>query len=259
MVLTTVDQIVRNNLMRHGYPLHWYVQSLVFATECLSELTMDDLKIVHTEILPINNYAAADLPNGVNEVTGVFIKVGQMLQPLIESDTINPLNNFDSNLNIIRYDTPQTSQNNSQSVVQIQGLSSTFWYGFAPYDSLGQPTGRFFGIGNPTNKTYRIIKERNQIQLNEGLSVEEIVVQWIGDGRNASAISSVESYALATIRAYIDYRLKDFNRSYSRGEVEQAKQDYFNERRRLRGRKSDLTKTALQQIIYRNSRLSASK
>jgi len=258
MVIQTMDYIVRNNLLRHGYPLHFYLQSLIYGCECLSELTMDDLKVVHTQILPINNYGAADMPSGVNDSVGVFIKVGQMLQPLVEDNTINPLNNFDSEFNIQRYDTPPT-ESDDQSVVQIEGLLNTWWYGFSPYDSLGEPLGRFSGIGNPTNNTYRIIKERNQIQLNENLSVTEIVFQWIGDGRNSDSVSSVESYALDTIRNYIDYRLKDFNRTYSRGEVEQARQMYLTSRKTLRGRKSNITMTALRQIVYKNYRLSASK
>ena len=259
MTLTTADFIVRNNLMRHNYPLHWYVQSLVYCCEAIQELTMDTLQIVHTRILPVNSYNAVDLPEGYNDATGVFLKVGQKLQPLVEDNSITPLNNFDTDFGIVRYDAVGQPNSSDQSVVQINGLLNTYWFGFAAYDSLGEPTGRFSGIGNPTNNTYRIIKERNQIQLNENLSVDNIVLQWIGDGRNADAVSSVESYALDTIRNYIDYRLKDFNRSYSRGEVEQARQQYITSMKVLRGRKSNLTKTALKQIVYKNYRLSASK
>lgn len=256
MTITTMDQIVRNNLVRHSYPLHWYLQSLVYGVECLSELVQDDLKVVNTRILPVNSYGAVDLPEGFNAAVGVFIKSGQKLQPLTEDNTINPLNNMGDDFAISRWDEPTNTQTTDQSVVQIAGLLNTWFFGFAPYSALGEPTGRFFGIGNPTNKTYKIIPERNQIQLSERLSTDHIVLQWIGDGRNSDSISSVESYALATIRAYIDYRLKDFNRSYSRGEVEMAKQEYYNERKKLRARKSDLTVTSLRQIIMKNQRLS---
>lgn len=259
MVLNTVDSIVRNNLLRHGYPLHWYLQSLIYCCEILSELTMDELKIVHTRILPIDEFGAAQLPEGYNDYVGCFIKSGQKLQPLTYDDSINPINNYDSNFNVARWDNPTTDNNDGQSVVVVSGLLNTWWYAFSPYDSLGEPLGRFSGIGNPTTKTFKIIKERNQIQLNEKFNTKEIVFQWIGDGRNSDAVSSVESYALETIRNYIDYRLKDFNRSYSRGEAEMAKQEYISARKRLRARKSDLTISTLRQIIYRNTRLSASK
>ena len=259
MILNTMDYIVRNNLLRQGKPLHFYLQSLIYGCEALSELTMDDLKIVHTQILPIDENGAAELPESYNDYVGCFIKTGQKLQPLTYDDSINPLNNYDADFNITRWDNPTTNSSNDQSVVQISGLLNTWWFGFSPYDSLGEPTGRFFGVGNPTNLTFKIIKERNKIQLNERMSATEIVFQWVGDGRNSDAVSSVESYALDTIRNYINYRLKDFNRSYSRGEVEQAKQEYINSRKILRARKSDLTMTALRQIIYKNTRLSPSK
>lgn len=259
MILTSIDSIVRNNLLRQGKPLHFYLQELIYAVECLSEITMDDLQVIHTQILPVNNYNAVDLPSGYVDKTGVFLKVGQKLQPLTEDNSISPLNNFDTDFNIIRFDSVGQANSSDQSVVYINGLLNTYFYGFAPYDSLGEPLGRIGGIGNPTNNTYKIVKERNQIQLNENLSVDNIVLQYIGDGRNADSVSSIESYALSTIRAYIDYRVKDFNRSYSRGEVEQARQMYLIERKTLRGRKSNLTMTALRQIVYKNYRLSASK
>ncbi len=256
MTLYTLDWVVRNYLLKRGYSLHWYMQTLLHSVDCLVDLYADDLKVVNTRILPVNSYGAVDLPEGFNDAVGVFIKAGQKLQPLTEDNTINPLNNMGDDFAISRWDEPTNTQTTDQSVVQIAGLLNTWFFGFAPYNSIGEPVGKFFGIGNPTNKTYKIIKERNQIQLSERLSTDHIVLQWIGDGRNSDSISSVESYALATIRAYIDYRLKDFNRSYSRGEVEMAKQEYYNERKRLRSRKSDLTVTALRQIIMKNQRLS---
>lgn len=258
MTIYTLDFVVRNYLLKQGYSLHWYMQALLHSVDCLSNLYMDDLQVFNSRVMPINSYNAFELPEGYSDCVGVFLKVGQKLQPLTEDDTINPLNNFNSDFEIERYDTPPT-QTDDQSVVQIEGLLNTWWYGFAPYDSLGEPVGRFSGIGNPTNNTYRIIKSRNQVQLNENLSVTEVVFQWTGDGRTSDAISSVESYALPTIRQYIKYGLKDCNRSYSKGEVELEYNKYLQERKTLRGRKSNLTKTALKQIVYKNYRMSASK
>lgn len=259
MQIYTLDYIVRNYLLKQGYSLHWYLQGLLHAVDCLVDLHFDALRVVNTRILPVNSYNAADLPEGYTDCVGVFIKNGQKLQPLTENNSINPLNNYDSNLNIQRWDNPTTNSSNDQSVVQVNGLLNTWYFGFAPYDSLGEPLGRFSGIGNPTTHSYTIVKERNQIQLDEGLSVTEIVLQWVGDGRNSDAVTSVESYAVPAIRQYIKYKLKDCNRSYSRNEVEYEYQKYITEMKKLRGRKSDLTITSLRQIIYRNTRLSASK
>lgn len=256
MTIYTLDFIVRNYLLKNGYSMHWYLQALLHAVDCLSELYKDDLKVVNTRILPINDYGAADLPEGFTDSVGVFIKAGQKLQPLTEDNGINPLNNYDSDFNISRWDTPTTTVSTDQSVVQISGLLNTWWYGFSPYDSLGEPVGKFFGLGNPTNKTYKIIRERNQIQLSERLSITEIVFQWIGDGRNSDAVSSVDSYAVPVIRQYIKYGLKDCNRAYSKGEVEYEYQKYIQQRKLLRARKSDLTVTTLRQIIMKNQRLS---
>jgi hypothetical protein len=235
------------------------MQALLHAVDCLADLHIDDLHVVQTRILPVNDYNACDLPETFTQEVGVFIKSGDKLQPLTQDDSINPLNNYDSDFAITRWDNPTTTDSTDQSVVQISGLLNTWWYGFSPYDSLGEPTGRFFGIGNPTNKTYKIIKERNQIQLSESMSTPEIVLQWIDDGRNSDAVTSVEPFALPVINQYIKYGLKNCNRTYSRSEVEYEYQKYIQQRKILRSRKSDLTITALRQIIYRNTRLSASK
>lgn len=258
MTIYTLDWTVRNYLLKNGYSLHWYLQALLHAVDCLSDLHMNDLHIVNSRTMPVNDYNAFDLPEGYTDYVGVFIKVGQKLRALTEDDTINPLNNFDSDFNIQRYDTPPT-QSDDQSVVQIEGLLNTWFYGFSMYDALGEPTGRLSGIGNPTNETFKIVKERNQVQLNENLSVDDVVFQWVSDGRSADAVSSVESYVLPVIRQYIKYGLKDCNRTYGKGEVELEYQKYLTTRKTLRGQKSNLTMGTLKQIVYKNYRMSASK
>lgn len=260
MVLNTMDWVVRNELLKRSYPLHFYLQMLLYGCEILSELHMDTLKVTTPHLLPVNSYGAVDLPNGTSDVVSVGIKVGQYVKPLIPDDSINSLNNFDSDFNIIRYDEPVTVQESDQSVIYINGWQGTTWYGFSPVNQYGEQLGRFFGFGNQGEPyTYKWIPERNQIQLNEGLSVTHVMVTVMGDGRNANAASSIESYALDTIRKYMDFQYKKNNRTYSEGEVRIAEDRYIRAHKNLRGRKSDLTIKVIRQIIYKNTRLSPNK
>jgi hypothetical protein len=59
MKYTTLDKIVRRNLLAKRMPLHYYIEYLVHASSCLRELTFDSLKIINTVELELNDYYAA--------------------------------------------------------------------------------------------------------------------------------------------------------------------------------------------------------
>ena len=45
----SLNAIVRNVLLRRGYPLHYYMQFLVNAKDCLREMSLDSLDVINTE------------------------------------------------------------------------------------------------------------------------------------------------------------------------------------------------------------------
>jgi hypothetical protein len=56
MRYTTLDKIVRRNLLAKRLPLHYYIEFMVHASTCLRELTFDSLKIINTVELELNDY-----------------------------------------------------------------------------------------------------------------------------------------------------------------------------------------------------------
>jgi hypothetical protein len=252
MVVTTLDTIVRNVLMRKGYTLHWYIQFMVYSKDVLRQLTIDDLQVVNTETLPVNSYNAADLPAGVVEVVGVYLRIGQFLKPLVPYDAINPLNNFDSNFGITTYASENVDQNSNNTAPFGYNWNNGFWL-TTHFNSYGESTGKFYGLSGGQVDNYKWVKNRNQIQLNEGLTADDIVVAWISDGQNANSATSIEVTAQDVIEAYIMWQMKENNRTYGEGEKERAKQEYVMQRKIFRARKNPLTTDVLRRIIQNAS------
>ena len=50
-----------------------------------------------------------------------------------------------------------------------------------------------------TYNFFQIFKERNQIQLDQTYSVENIVLQYVSDGQEADAATQIDPYAIKTI------------------------------------------------------------
>ena len=71
MTTASLDYIVKNYLLKKGYPLHWYMQFMVYAADCLRDITFDDLRVINTKILPVNqNINTAELPEDYQDCQG---------------------------------------------------------------------------------------------------------------------------------------------------------------------------------------------
>lgn len=251
MVTTNLDNIVRTILLKRRYTLHWYLEFLLYARECLREISMDELRVINFAMLPVNSYNAVDLPDDYLDEVSVSLPIGQRLRPLVKDQSITPLNAFDSDFNIIKYQAAATQT--VTSLIYNNVFLSALW-NTTTFNEYGEATGRFFGMGagSPTD-TYNVIKSRNQIQLNEGLTVDNIVLAYIGDGTSSDASTQIDPYAIKTIDSYCMYLFKENNRTYGIGETKIAWDMYIQQRQILRARMSDLTINRIRRSIQRNS------
>ena len=250
-VTTSLDKIVRTALLKKGYPLHYYVQFLIYARECLKELTQDDLKVFNTKLLPVNSYDAVDLPSDYLDYVTVGIMTNQGVRPLVEDRKLNVLNNFDENFNPIKYsNTTAIADSNN---LYYGALSFTNWY-TVRFNSFGEGLGRSFGAKGRYSDTFIVVKERNQIQLNEAMDgLDYLYLQYVSDGSDSGSATTLDPYAEMTIQAYCNWMHKENNRTYSANDRMIAKGEYTQQRGILRARKSDLTLEVLKRIIQRNS------
>jgi hypothetical protein len=249
MKYTSIDTIVRSVLLQQGKPLHFYIDCLIYGRECLRELYFDDLQVINTVLLDVHttgNYI--DLPCDFVDWVKVGIRVGQMVKPLVQDQSINPLHNYNSSGAIVDYVQSPPDATNLLYTFPI----SLFW-GTTTINEYGESIGRLFGWGaGYESDTFKYLPERNQIQLNESLAVDKIVLEYIGNGMSCDAATQVDVYAMQTITDYIKWQLKENSRSYSDGEKERLRQIYLGQRIILRARKDELTINDMKRIDQRN-------
>lgn len=245
MNFASLDMIVNRGLLERNLPNHWYIELLIHASTCLRELTFDTLQIVNTVQLPINEYGAADLPDGVVDDIGCYYAGGGTLVPIPHSFNQNPLRMIDS-----------TGAFTQQSTNPEQATTFPFvpygWVWFWNVNDYGQGTGRLFGLGGGTQNGYEIFRERRQIQLNNGATDGSIIFMFMSDGQNIDNASQIDQRAIQTIRAYQDWKMSPnaLNDNSPEG------RHYYNQKRLLRARLNPLTAIDIKNIIRQNQTLS---
>ena len=250
MIYTSLDTIVRNYLFQKGYPMHFYLQSLNYARNCLRELTFDSLHIVNTRNITVDSNSVANIPEDCVDIIKVGVPYGQFVRPLIPDNRISRLQNHDSSGNITYYGDPATSlitTNSTGFVVPLLWTTNTI-------NNFGENIGREFGFGAGSEPdTYRIIPERNEIQLNENSNVTKIIIEYISDGSDANAATGVPAYAEQTILEWIGWQMKEHNRTSGLGERQVAKAQYQLAHKQLRSRLNSISIDELKRIINRHN------
>lgn len=244
MKFYTLNNIVRSVLHQKQLSIHWYLQFLKYAADCHRELTFDVMKSISARRLPVTDYKAVVLPCDFVDWIKVGVEVNQKIQPLVQTSGINRLNKLDAEGNKTLFGTTDT-----ESIVYA---GSSWFPGL--FDDYGISAGRWFGIGaGSEGDTFKFLPERNEIQLNEALDVDEIVLEYVSDGSGSDAATSIEPYAQKTIEAYIDWMYKLHSRSFNISERREAEREYYQQLRFLRARKSDLnTPEDIKRVILRN-------
>ncbi len=249
MRYTTLNNCTRSYLNQTARSIHYYARCLKYSSDCIRELLFDTLQTINTVRLPLNGLFEAEIPADYIDGAKVGIQVGQFIRPLIRRDTINPMANFDSTGTQINY--PNADE-----------LSDDTWGDFwqswgVNINTNGENTGGYYGIGAGSEPdTYTIDEGRNVIQLNQNVGVSKIVLQYLSDGTYTNAATRITPYAQKTIEAYIDWQYKLNSKSYGMGDANQAERGFYNELRKLRARKSDLTPELIARIINRHRKAS---
>jgi hypothetical protein len=244
MTLTTLDSITRRGLLEAGLPIHYYFEYMLHGATCLRELSFDTLKIVNTVQLPVNEYGAVDLPEDFVDDVAVCLPGGAVMQPLPHQDWISPM----------RFVNPQTSQYEMATYnTNSAGADSNFFWGSAGWlwywnvNDFGEPTGRFFGARGGTQRGYKVVKERRQIQMTPDYSGYSIVLQYISDGQSINNATQIDTQAIQAIRAWQEWKKSpNANNEYSPEAM-----SFWNRKKTLRARLSGMSlvdvKNALRQ------------
>ncbi len=243
MLFTTLDKICRRYLLDNGLPIHYYAEALYHSSTCLRELTFDTLKIINTLNLPINPDGSIDLPGDFQDDVMLSFATGATLRPLPHKDTLNPLRVHNTTTGAFESQPSSMYNNNNYSFFPYVGFS---WYWNV--SDYGEPTGKLFGAGGGNPYGYKVIKERRQIQLYGVGNDTNAILQYISDGQSIDNASMVDTAAFMTIQNFIAWKSGDnaYNEFSPEGRM------YYNTKRKLRSRLSDMTGTDIINIIRSN-------
>lgn len=249
----SLDQIVKNMLLKRRYSLHWYLDFLVPAKDCLRELSFDlPLNTIRYKILPIDATTGnITLPDDYVDWAGVSIRINQYLVPLVEDSSLNTIPNYDSNFSVQPY-INGVATDTTPDTIYAGGYVAPFWWE-TNYNELGENLGRQFGGVGSYSDTFKEDKSKNIIKINENLGCTEAVLEYIGNGLDADSATHINAYAQAAIESFCMWQFKENNRTYSEGEAQVAKRDYEQQVLILRARLSDLTVDKLKRIVQKNS------
>lgn len=254
MQFTSIDSIVRNTLLQKGYPLHYYLDFLVYSADILSQLYMDDLMIVNTKLIPVDNFNCFQIPNDFQDYVTVGAQIGQYIYPLVETNEISQLDSYDENFNQVLQggNTPPSLSTTDEQDIYYGLFPFASWY-TVHFNNYGENIGRYFGNRGPYPDTFVMKKALNKIQINQNITLDNAYLSYVSTGYNYDSATHVDNYAIKTIQTYSIWQHKEHNRTYSLGERQMAKDEYISQRKILRARKNPLTPEVLKRIIQTNT------
>ena len=242
MNLITVDYIARSYLLDKGYPIHWYIDAINQASNFLKNQNMVSLRLVKPVELTVNSYGAITLPCDYLMWVKVGLPNGQFVRPLEQRDGLNRINNVVDNVKV-----PHNNSLTSDAYYSVRLLSNFFWY--ENTDKYGENLGRqFSGVPDGTN-TFKVLLERNEIQLDERYSGDTVILEYIASQDNPTAAAKVNPIVLFAAKAYIDWQLKFNNRNVPMQDKQEAERHYWRELRRARSNLFDYSLTDILGLV----------
>lgn len=213
----TLDNITKGYLLKKGLTIHDYIQALTYACDCLRELSFDSLQTIKTSKIPVNSYKAIAIPSDYVDYVSVNYIRNQRVVEMQEDNSLNRMNNYNDNGTKIPYDV---------------GTSNDLVSG--DYDI---ETSRFNHDTGHSSNSFKVLLERNEIQLDNRCDAEYIILDYIGDGLDTNAESSVHPYAIVTIEAYMAWKF-----SPNADNIQSPEGfNFFINHKTLRARKDGLT------------------
>jgi hypothetical protein len=250
MAFTSADQITRGMLFKKGLPIHWYAQYLKYNLDAIQELNYDTLQVVNSVVLSVNpNGMYAVLPSDYEDYTLIGVPRGQLIMPMVQKESISRLPNYNLTGQIVDYGTP----GNDVDFGFFPG-----WWMFQTIDDLGENVGRLYGwnSGN-TRNSFKVIKERGVIQLNEHYPCSTISLEYIGDGRSPDSATKVTPQARACIEAHANHQYEIDKIKANPTMIQIKEKEFGRQWRMLRARLSDATIEDIKQTLWRSYSLTA--
>lgn len=245
MKWTSLNKIVRSVLLQKQLPMHYYLQFLKYAADCLREETFDSLQQIKTVRIDIDkNTMAAPIPCDYVKWVKVGVENGQFIMPLAEQKGINRLPKYDSSGKKILFGNPGGGEN-------------SLWQNYTTvcYNDNGEFLGRQYGLGGSNlANTFKELPEREEFQLHQSIVAanDQIVLEYFSDGSCPDNATQITPLAQKCFEAYMDWQYKLHSRSYGLGDSQVAEREFYNQRRKMRARLMKISPADLKKILSKN-------
>jgi len=248
MIWTSTDIITRSLWGQKQLSIHWHAQFLKYVCDGIRELSFDTLKVVNSTVLSVNkNGMYCTLPADYVDYTLIGVPKGQFIQPMTQRNSISRLPNYNTTGQIIDYGTV------TESV-------EPFWVGFWMYqtiDDLGENVGRLYGWNSGyTSNSYKVIKERGVIQLDERFCGGCVALEYISNGQSANSATQVDPQAQACLEAYADFKWELHQLKGNPTMIQIKTREFARNWRLLRARLADYTLEDIRNAAHRSYKLS---
>lgn len=249
MIYTSADIVTRSILQQKQLSLHWYGQFLKYIVDGIRELSFDTLKVVNSVVLSVNeNGVYCNLPADFVDYTLIGVPRGQLIQPMTQRSSISRLPNYNTTGQIIDYGTTSAP------------LIASFWGSFWMYqtiDDLGENVGRLYGWNSGyTPNSYKVIKERGVIQLDERFCGGAVALEYISNGQSATAATQVDPQVQGCLEAFADHKWELHQLKANPSMIQIKKEEFKRNWRMARARLADYTIEDIKQAFWRSYRLS---
>jgi len=233
MTYVVLDGVVKSVLLRRGYPMHFYLQFLKYATDCVRELGYSTFKTVQTTIILADDYGQVALPENYEKWIRVGLLNGQHVRPLVQGQ------GFYRQLVTDTEGNPQPYSTQNHAYTGGWSWLNSWLYNVNEY---GEATGGYFGRGMGYEMDmFEEIPERNVIQVSQELAGHYIVLDYTPNVAHPDNLSRVPQMAQATIEQYIIWQMKEHGRHYSKNEAKDEERMYFDQLRHLKARLQPMT------------------
>tara|TARA_R110002020_G_scaffold24921_2_gene81296 strand:- start:10 stop:729 length:720 start_codon:yes stop_codon:yes gene_type:complete len=223
MQVENIDNVVKSALFTCGKSIHYYIQFLHYALKCVQELNYDSLKNIKSVEITLASDNTATLPTDYVDWCKVGFATNQFISILGQNGDFSRL--------------AQTSNSSDDTLHDL----TAFFYNVT--NRYGEHKGQVYGIGNDNQISFKVLPERDLIQVDQRFTKDSIILEYITDGTSTTSTTLVHPYAAQTIEDYIFWKYKANNRKYNRFDARIARDEYYDQLRRLRARMNPLTVT----------------
>lgn len=243
MQTKTINEVVRDYLIKKELPLHYYVTSLNRALYCLNELSFDfnfgpNVKEVSATI---TEYDRVSIPGTAVDVIGVYGLLGGRILPFTHNPSLTTIYNLEG---VDKVPYPEDESNLPDASYKNNSIPKLQTY------STERP--QVFNFGNNSNKyDYNIDIENSEIVLDPRHGLTKVYIRYLSESVSKTAANVILHEFEPVIVAYMEHETAKVDGS-PQSKVALLKRDFYNSKSVLKGRVNPLSMEDILKVLYFN-------